>query len=174
MPEIRRVITGFDSDGMSCIVADSAAARYRDSAARPGLRVTSLWEGQVPPTTTTTDPDPADEVAFVPPPGNARMMHVLFPPDGPSQSRSESPQTAAAGSATDDGSDHVDESRGPRMHATETVEVLMIVAGQIDMILEADRTTLRAGDVVVQSGTWHTWANPYDEPCEMFGVNLSI
>jgi mannose-6-phosphate isomerase-like protein (cupin superfamily) len=174
MPEIRRVITGYDSNGKSCIITDTGAGRYRDSAARPGLRVTSFWEGAVPPSSATVDPDPAHDVAFVPPSGTARMMHVLFPPDRPADALSAPPPPEAAVAKPDDGSEHVDESRGARMHATATVEVLMIVAGQIDMILEADRTTLHRGDVVVQSGTWHTWANPYETPCEMFGVNLAL
>jgi mannose-6-phosphate isomerase-like protein (cupin superfamily) len=165
----RRVITGYDEDGRSTINADEPANRYQDSSGRPGLRVTSFWEGAVPPETAVVDPDPKSEMSFVPPPGDARVMHVYFPPDPP-----EAPDPSASTSSNDPSAWHFDESRGKRMHATNTIEVLLIAKGKIDLVLEAATTTLEEGDVVVQQGTWHAWKNPYGKPCELVGVNLSL
>jgi mannose-6-phosphate isomerase-like protein (cupin superfamily) len=51
------------------------------------------------------------------------------------------------------------------MHRTETIDILYIVSGAMDLILETGKTSLASGDAVVQLGTWHSWSNPYSEPC---------
>jgi quercetin dioxygenase-like cupin family protein len=59
----------------------------------------------------------------------------------------------------------------PGMHRSATVDVLYVVSGRC--VLELDdgsRTTLGAGDVIVQSGTMHRWHNPWEEPCRIIGM----
>jgi hypothetical protein len=51
-------------------------------------------------------------------------------------------------------------------HATDTVDLLYIVSGKCDLDLdEGQKTTLSAGDFLVQNNTNHAWSNPYDEDC---------
>jgi mannose-6-phosphate isomerase-like protein (cupin superfamily) len=45
-------------------------------------------------------------------------------------------------------------------HRTETMDYAIVLSGEIDMELEGDEAVhLKTGDVVVQRGTIHTWAN---------------
>ena len=53
----------------------------------------------------------------------------------------------------------------PLMHRTRTVDYAVIMSGEIDMELDGSTTHLKAGDVVVQRGTVHNWANRGTEPC---------
>ena len=47
----------------------------------------------------------------------------------------------------------------PFMHRTETLDYAIVLSGKIDMALDSTTIYLSAGDVVVQRGTNHAWAN---------------
>ena len=49
--------------------------------------------------------------------------------------------------------------RHPAMHRTRTVDYAIIMAGEIDMLLDDSEIHLKAGDVLVQQGTNHAWVN---------------
>lgn len=53
----------------------------------------------------------------------------------------------------------------PRLHRTETVDYAVVLAGEIDIQLDAGTVHLRAGDVLVQQGTLHDWQNRGSVPC---------
>ena len=53
----------------------------------------------------------------------------------------------------------------PGMHTTDTVDMEIVISGEI--VLELDdgvETTLRPGDVNIQNGTRHRWHNRGSEP----------
>ena len=45
------------------------------------------------------------------------------------------------------------------MHRTETVDYAIVLEGEIWAVMDEGETLLRAGDVLVQRGTNHAWAN---------------
>ncbi len=45
------------------------------------------------------------------------------------------------------------------MHRTDTVDYALMLEGELVAILENAETTLKAGDVLIQRGTRHAWAN---------------
>ncbi len=45
------------------------------------------------------------------------------------------------------------------MHRTESLDYGIVLEGEITLVLDDSEVTLRAGDVVVQRGTDHAWAN---------------
>ena len=53
----------------------------------------------------------------------------------------------------------------PRNHRTNSIDYAVVLSGEIDMELDDQLVTLRAGDVLVQRGTIHNWVNRYDAPC---------
>ena len=55
----------------------------------------------------------------------------------------------------------------PRNHRTASIDYAVIMAGEIDMLMDDSEVHLVAGDVVVQMGTNHAWANRGDEPCQI-------
>ncbi|MCW1431855.1 cupin domain-containing protein [Novosphingobium sp. JCM 18896] len=58
------------------------------------------------------------------------------------------------------------------MHATNTIDYLVILSGRVTLVLEEGETELGAGDCVVDRGVVHGWRNPHDEPCVAAVVNL--
>jgi quercetin dioxygenase-like cupin family protein len=52
-----------------------------------------------------------------------------------------------------------------RMHRTESIDYAVVISGEIDMELDDSVVHLKTGDVLVQRGTIHNWANRGTEPC---------
>ena len=52
----------------------------------------------------------------------------------------------------------------PRNHRTSTIDYAVVLSGEIDMQLDASTVHLKAGDVLVQRGTIHDWANRGTRP----------
>jgi quercetin dioxygenase-like cupin family protein len=80
----------------------------------------------------------------VPPPGASQFGIVTFPPGA-----------------------------GNSMHATDSVDLDVIIAGRI--VLEIDggeRRVLGAGAAVLLGGAAHSWSNPFDEPCVFVAIAL--
>ena len=69
---------------------------------------------------------------------------------------------AGASSHTDDGS-----SRHHLMHRTETVDYGIVLEGEVTLILDVGETVVRAGDIVIQRGTNHGWANRSGKNCRI-------
>ena len=51
----------------------------------------------------------------------------------------------------------------PRNHRTNSIDFAVVISGEIDMTLDDEVVHLKAGDVMVQRGTNHAWANRSDK-----------
>ncbi len=47
----------------------------------------------------------------------------------------------------------------PAMHVTASLDYGIVLEGEITLITDTGETLCRAGDVIVQNGTNHAWAN---------------
>jgi len=56
------------------------------------------------------------------------------------------------------------------MHATPTLDFVVLITGELELILETERRLLAPGDVVVQRGTAHGWRNPGTTACTLVVV----
>jgi mannose-6-phosphate isomerase-like protein (cupin superfamily) len=66
---------------------------------------------------------------------------------------------------------HLDE-RGlqPFVHRTASIDYGIVLEGEITLVLDDSEVTLRAGDIVVQRGTDHAWANRGSETARVVFV----
>src|SRR2546425_13005313 len=55
---------------------------------------------------------------------------------------------------------------GP-MHRTETIDYVIVLAGELEMQMDDSAVKLKAGDVLVQRGTHHAWINRGAEPARV-------
>jgi hypothetical protein len=53
------------------------------------------------------------------------------------------------------------------MHRTRTVDYAIVMAGEIDMLLDDSEIHLKAGDVLIQQGTNYAWVNRGSAPCRI-------
>ncbi|HVM64392.1 MAG TPA: cupin domain-containing protein, partial [Acidimicrobiales bacterium] len=89
-----------------------------------------------------------------PPPGGLSVRVIRLPPPSP-------------GTAPGDAWLRVpgDDPAEPGMHATDTLDVVAVLDGEIVLGLDDGDRSLAAGDVVVQRGTRHRWRVTGDSPC---------
>jgi len=143
--QVRRVVTGHDDQGRSIVVSDGQATGY--PLGRPGLTLFDVWRTtEVPATITATEPDPtAGGLDFEITPRGLRFR-ILETPGG------ESPDA-------------------PWMHRTNSVDYGYVIEGEMCMLLDDGvEVVLRQGDVVIQRGTNHAWANRSGKRCLMIFI----
>lgn len=159
--KIRRVVTGHNEDGAAIIARDSIAENVRVRAAN-GLTSTLLWTEDATPADNAGDVDKADrEIGVAPPDGGSVFRIVEFVPDNDGVSNED--MKRELGLDPDSGGP----VRHPGMHRTRSVDYAIVISGEIDMLVDEDEVHLTAGDVVVQRGTNHAWANRGTEPCRI-------
>ena len=162
---IRRVVTGHDAQGRAVVVMDGPAANVLHRPSRPGVALTDLWATSGPPAT-QMDGDPVDRpVVLHPPPGGTVFRIIQFDPEDPAALARADGTTAFA--AMGAAGTVVAGARHPYMHRTDTVDYAVVLRGSITMLLDEEDVELSSGDVVVQNGTSHAWANRGHAPCLM-------
>ena len=135
-PPIRRFVTGHGAEKIAKVIMQGPAT----NAKHPGTGTVStlIW---------STDRTPADiavgdnvedlgaRIMGTAPPANGTRFAVIdFPP-----------------------------GNEPRMHRTETIDYVIVLEGEIEMDMDDSTVKLKAGDVMVQRGTNHAWANRSDK-----------
>lgn len=162
---VRRLITVDDAEGRSRKISDGPSPDVRVDPARPGYSATRIW---------VTDRTPARIGGIAetlqlphtlePPPGGSVCRVITFPPETGHTGTSDvqaffammgSP-SASTGKA---GAPH------PYMQQTQTLDLCLILEGEITLVLDTAEVQLKAGDTVVQRGTNHAWSNRSDKPC---------
>ena len=167
---VRRVITGHDSEGRSTFIADAAAPNVKEVAAMPGLALTDLWETTGAPASNEGDADAADRPVRLEPPAKGTILRIVeFPPD--SQWRTARSRDAFKAIGASHAADR--SSSDAMMHKTRTVDYIIVLKGEIYAIMETGEKLLRAGDVLVQRGTNHSWSVRGSEPCIVAVVLVS-
>lgn len=134
----RRVVTGLDAEGRSCVIIDGPIPALNEMSAALAWRTATL------PADNSGSADPVAPYAI-------EMLHTpgsnfaicRFPPHTPAL-----------------------------MHATDTIDYLVILEGRVTLVLEDGEADLGPGDFVVDRGVMHGWRNPHDEPCVAAVVNL--
>jgi len=166
---VRRVLTGHDSEGSSTIISDGLAPNVKEMASMPGLALTDLWETTGAPANNDGHADAASRPVHLEPPKNGTIVRIVeFPPDAQWRNQltdgGEAFKSIGAGHAQDK------RSSDPMMHRTSTVDYIIVLKGEIHAVMETGETLLRAGDILVQRGTNHSWSVRGNEPCVVAAV----
>jgi hypothetical protein len=167
---IRRIVTGHDPEGRACIVQDGPLPKVVELQAIPGTVFHEVWSTAVTPAPIDNGPDPTLGALVLPPPGQGtRIRFVDIPPDtseflaqGAHRMQQAFGQIGAAHAST-----VRSDSPHPLMHRTESVDYGVVIDGEIVLILDRGEVALKTGDVVIQRGTNHAWANRSKRVCRM-------
>ena len=168
----RRIVTGHNAQGKAIIQEDGPVARYQRVGGESGPMFHEVWN-----TTATPVPidaasgEPPEEGIRLAPPKNGTRIRVLdIPPDDP-ELANRTPEEARAHFeeiGAGDASSHTGEgSRHAHMHRTETVDYGIVLEGELVLIMDEGETVCRAGDIIVQRGTNHGWANRTESNCRI-------
>ena len=163
LPDIRRIVTGNDAKGRSRIVEDAVATSIRTVAERPGYRAVNVWR-------TTETPAKINAVDTTPdhkgilPPKNGNILRIIdFPPEPKDPAERQRRIAATFGTIFTDAAHDKREGKHPGMHTTRTVDYAIILEGEIWAVMDEGETLMKAGDVLIQRGTNHAWANRSDK-----------
>lgn len=138
--KIRRIVTGHNSQGKAIVSTDS----YME--ARPGVKDKRVgnalvWATHSMPVDVSGEEDPAGKQVDLTPGPNGTIFRVLELAPGGDQ---------------------------PYMHKTETIDYVIVLEGEVDMLLDdGAEVHMKAGEVMVQRATWHGWTNRSDKPCKI-------
>jgi hypothetical protein len=168
---VRRVLTGHTPDGKSTFIADGYAPNVKEMPSFPGLALTDLWETGAAPASNEGHADAADRPVKLEPPAKGTVVRIVeFPPDA---SRPKSSDGAAGFMAIGAGHTQDRGSSDPMMHRTSTVDYAIVLKGEIHAVMENGEKLLRAGDVLIQRGTMHSWSVRGNEPAIVCFVLVS-
>ena len=156
---MRCVVTGHDDRGRSVLKSDKELEPVTLAFA-PGLEFHRVWGADQTPSL----PNPASIPAaatFFPPVGGVRVIITTFPVEAgaPASELDMNAVVAEAESKVPGMLAHM-ETENPGMHTTSSIDVDIVLSGEV--VLELDggvETLLRTGDMVVQNGTRHRWHN---------------
>jgi quercetin dioxygenase-like cupin family protein len=131
-PPIRRVVTGHDKSNVAKVMLDTPATNHKHPQA--GMVSTMLWctdsaPCQMPIGETFEDMG-ARVIGTAPPARGTRFAVIDFPP-----------------------------GNHPGMHRTETIDYVIVIEGEIEMDMDDSTVKLKQGDIMIQRGTNHAWAN---------------
>lgn len=169
---VRRIVTGHDAEGRAVFQEDGPVPRVQRIGGEHGPLFFEVWNTrETPATIDRASGEPAEEGIQLVPPANGTRIRVLdIPPDGdrldnvtPEQARAHFAEVGATDAASHSGAG----SRHAHMHRTQSVDYGIVLEGEIVLILDEGETVCRAGDIVVQRGTNHGWANRTDRNCRI-------
>ncbi len=173
---MKRVVTGHSADGKSIFVSEGEPPDIITLELLAGIEMRELWATSLDPQVPCTPSEPTSgRDSLVPGPGGTCFRLFVTPP------------MAAIEQAMGDGADlgaiqeemarkmpglaEAMEMDNPGMHATDTVDYIVVISGEVSLELDDGKTVdLRPGDSVVQNGTRHAWRNFGAEPCVMMAV----
>jgi Cupin domain len=159
---IRRVVTGHDAQGRSTFIMDGLAPNVKEMESMPGVALTDLWETTVAPADNTGTLDAVTRPVRLEPPAVGSILRIVeFPPDTiwKGANAAKAFESIGAGHAPDA------HSSDPMRHKTSTIDYIVVLKGEIFAILDTGETLLKAGDILVQRGTMHSWSVRGTEPC---------
>ncbi len=140
--KIRRVVTGHDADGNAVVVKDEEMSNVKVMPS--GNKGCVMWATEDTPAQVDGDlsgaNDPAYKERSLPPAPRGTVLRIL----------------------------ELAPHKDAFMHRTDTLDYCIVLEGQCVMQLDGDReVALEAGDILIQRGTWHGWANRSDAPCRL-------
>ncbi|WP_428146855.1 cupin domain-containing protein [Delftia acidovorans] len=167
LPPIRRVITANDAQGRSFIAEDGASPAVRLVEERPGYRITNLWRTDASPAQINAPDTIAIHQGVAPPPYGTVLRILDIPPEPADPQELARALHATFTRMYGDAHRNVQPGEHPGMHRTDTVDYALMLEGELVAILDCQETVLRAGDVLIQRGTNHAWANRSGRPARI-------
>ena len=165
--DIRRVVTGLDAGNKAVVLFDSTLTLNPGKSGNPAA---NLWTtDSSPPGFSFKDDAAAKSMGLAPPDTGTVIRVVEFPPLDPAAEAKMTPDfmmKVVGDSAPARGVP----VKHPLMHRTRTVDYAIIMAGEIDMMLDDKVVHVKAGDVVIQQATNHAWINRGTQPCRVVFV----
>jgi hypothetical protein len=155
---MRRIITGDNGKGESLVIIDGPPSATNGGPDLGGLF--DIWHdaasGPLDPTD-HSDLGP-ERCVLSPASDNVKVRWFVIQPPPPGVPREALNAAARQRFASFDAADHItDQSKHPGMHKTESIDVICLLQGEADLVLDTSVTRIKPGQIVIQRGTSHGW-----------------
>ncbi|GAA0299157.1 cupin domain-containing protein [Sphingomonas oligophenolica] len=168
----RRIVTGHDPQGNAVIQEDGPPPRVQRIGGEIGPIFYEVWNTrETPARIDRASGEPVEDGITLAPPKNGTRIRVLDIPPEDARIAELTPEAAqahfaevGAGAASSHSSSG---SRHAFMHRTETIDYGIVIEGELTLIVDTGETVVRAGDIVIQRGTNHGWANRTSSNCRI-------
>ena len=171
---LRRIVTQNDENGRSSVAIDGEAAK---SLAVDETGLVEIWQAALTPDGLLAGEDQlaSQDIALEPPTGAVKTRWFTVPVENDTESDDERETKAAFGFAACQASHaRVDTSRHPMMHKTDTLDVIILIRGTVDLLLDdGEVRAMKPGDVVIQRATNHAWVNRGQETAVLVAVLIN-
>jgi mannose-6-phosphate isomerase-like protein (cupin superfamily) len=170
MSGIRRVVTGHDSSGRSCILSDGPTVNgIKIETAH--VEMFEVWStAGAPAPITLTERDPTFRPLRIAPDALGTCLRVadLHPGEITMPTGSEADISKTILDHGNDPSIGMKaNAKHPTMHRTETIDYGIVLQGEVWMVMDSGETLLRQGDIAIQRGTNHAFENRSNETCRI-------
>jgi mannose-6-phosphate isomerase-like protein (cupin superfamily) len=167
----RRIVTGHDTAGRSVIQSDAPPERMK-MLAGSGPTFYEVWNTrQTPAVIDRCSGEPQEDgISLAPPPDGTRIRVLVIPPETEELSRVDATKARALFQeigAPEASTYDAKQARHPHMHRTRSIDYGIVLEGEITLLMDEGETTVRAGDIIVQRGTNHAWANRSGRNCRI-------
>ena len=159
------VITGHDEQGRSVFVSEEPPVRVVEPV--PGYKLFEIFATDTVPVVGNSEEDPTITMtSLTPSPGGSRFRIFTIPPgagmdEADPVAREEMKRLIEQNIYQIPGLGEHLEIDDPGMHATDTVDYVVVISGEADLELDdGAKVHVARGDCVVQRGTRHAWRNP--------------
>ena len=169
---VRRVVTGHDAAGRAIIQEDGPVPRVQRVGGPHGPLFFEVWNTRATPAPIdAASGEPAEQGVQLAPPKNGTRIRVLDIPPEDASIASLSPEQIKAHFAEVGAGDAPLQggklARHAFMHRTETIDYGIVLEGELTLIMDVGETIVRAGDIIIQRGTNHGWANRSGRNCRI-------
>lgn len=172
--KLRRVVTENTESGRSQILIDGDAAKL---VAIEETGLAEIWTAALrgPALFDPTDRLSSEDIRLEPDKGAVKVRWFTVAPDDDGRTPEEKEAAAAMGFAMVGAAEaRIDTSRHPMMHKTDTLDVIVLVKGEVDLLLDdGEAKNLKAGDVVIQRATNHAWVNKGKETALLVSILMN-
>lgn len=166
---VRTIVTGHDAKGQSIVLTDATAGAGDPNvyipAHDPNVCLTNVWTFDGVPTSSTTLPAKDAPFTLKPVKGGGIFRYLEIPPE--STRRYDGIDAYFKGMDAGDDLAQGARKKHPAMHKTHTVDVLVVLDGEIWLVLDEEEVLCRQGDFIVQRATNHAWSNRTEKPCAL-------
>lgn len=162
LPPVRRIVTAIDSAGRSYIAEDGVSPATLGSPQRGGYRNSNLWRTVGSPAPLDAPDSVLEHKGVLPPTGGTVIRVIDIPPEDKDPEVRRRQTEAVFAAMFPDARHNPTHARHPGMHITDTIDYAILLQGELVAIMDEGETTVRAGDILIQRGTNHAWANRSD------------
>lgn len=171
LPTFRRILTGHDENKKAIVTSAETPSRTFLIGGDEGAVFYEVWNTQQTPAVIDNKAGEPEENGLVlgPPKTGTRIRVIDFPPEGDAI-RNLTKEEAAEHFKAMNGEESSKAGKGaphPLMHRTQTIDYAIVLDGEITMVLDQDETVIKAGDIIIQRGTNHAWANRSGKYCRV-------